>query len=132
MEKTEAYNAEEELDDELGLSPEEIDAIQAIETKEQLFEYIDKKLTDEEKEEIRKSDPIDLHFGFGTWIRNTFIYSDLLDIDAVLGDEEDDNLLVDPEIGKKFHFRISIHPDDISGTIIELYQQHLRETKIEE
>lgn len=132
MEKTEDYNAEEELDDELGLSPEEIDAIQAIETKEQLFEYIDKKLTDEEKEEIRKSDPSALHFGFGTWIRNTFIYSDLLDIDALLEDEEDDNFLADFEIGKKFHFRISIHPDDISGTLIEQYQQHLRETKREE
>lgn len=127
MEKIEDYNAEEELDDELGLSPEEIDAILAIETKEQLFEYIDKKLTDEEKEEIKKSDPSDLHFGFGTWIRNTFLYSDLLDIDALLGDDEDENWIVDPKTGEKFHFRMPMHTDSVSERVIELYQQHLQE-----
>lgn len=113
-------------------SHEEIAAIQAIETKEQLFEYIDKQLTDEEKEEIRKADPIDLHFGFGTWIRNTFLYSDLLDIDALLGDDEDDNCIVDPETGEKFHFHMPMIPDMESERVIELYQQHLQETKIEE
>ena len=43
-------------------------------TKEDLFSVIDACLSIEEKRELMNADPADLHFGFGTWIRNEFIF----------------------------------------------------------
>ena len=82
-------------------------------TKEDLFLVIDAKLSMEEKSELMKADPADLHFGFGTWIRNKFIYSGNYPIDELYGDEEGDDFLLSS-------------PDVISGRIIEDYIKHLK------
>ena len=84
-----------------------------IQTKEDLFLVIDAKLSMEEKRELMKADPALLHFGFGTWIRNEFIYSGNYPIDELYGDEEGDYFLLSS-------------PDVISGMIIEDYIKHLK------
>ena len=85
-------------------------------TKEDLFRIIDSRLSTEEKSELMKADPADLHFGFGTWIRNEFIYSGNYPIDELYGDEEGDDFLLSS-------------PDMISGRIIEDYINHLKYTE---
>ena len=85
-------------------------------TKEDLFMMIDAKLSMEEKRELMKADPAELHFGFGTWIRNEFIYSGNYPIDELYGAEEDDDFLLSS-------------PDVISGRIIEDYINHLKYTE---
>ena len=87
-----------------------------IQTKEDLFKVIDVKLSMEEKRELMKTDPAYLHFGFGTWIRNEFIYSGKYPIDELYGTEDDDDFL------------LSL-PDEISGRIIEDYINHLKYTE---
>ena len=87
-----------------------------IQTKEDLFMMIDAKLSMEEKRELMKADPTELHFGFGTWIRNEFIYSGNYPIDELYGDEEGDDFLISS-------------PDKISGRIIEDYINHLKYTE---
>ena len=82
-------------------------------TKEDLFMMIDAKLSMEEKRELMKADPAELHFGFGTWIRNEFIYSGNYPIDELYGAEEGDDFLLSS-------------PDVISGRIIEDYIKHLK------
>lgn len=82
-------------------------------TKEDLFLVIDSKLSLEEKRKLMKADPADLHFGFGTWIRNEFIYSGNYSIDELYGTEEGDNFLISS-------------PDEISGMIIDDYIKHLK------
>ena len=84
-----------------------------IQTKEDLFMMIDAKLSMEEKRELMKADPAELHFGFGTWIRNEFIYSGNYPIDELYGAEEGDDFLLSS-------------PDVISGKIIEDYIKHLK------
>ena len=82
-------------------------------TKEDLFKVIDSKLSLEEKRELMKADRADLHFGFGTWIRNEFIYSGKYSIDELYGTEEGDIFLISS-------------PDEISGRIIDDYIKHLK------
>ena len=85
-------------------------------TKEDLFKDIDAKLSMEEKRELMKAGPAYLHFGFGTWIRNEFIYSGKYPIDELYGAEEGDDFLLSS-------------PDEISGRIIEDYINHLKYTE---
>jgi hypothetical protein len=82
-------------------------------TKEDLFRVIDSRLSTEEKRELMKADPADLHFGFGTWIRNEFIYSGNYSIDELYGTEEGGDFLISS-------------PDVISGMIIDDYIKHLK------
>ena len=84
-----------------------------ISTKEDLFMVIDSKLSIEEKSDLKKADPADLHFGFGTWIRNEFIYSGNYPIDELYGTEGGDDFLISS-------------PDVISGMIIDDYIKHLK------
>ena len=85
-------------------------------TKEDLFLVIDAKLSMEEKRALMKAAPTELHFGFGTWIRNEFIYSGNYPIDELYGAEEGDDFLISS-------------PDVISGMIIEDYINHLKYTE---
>ncbi|MBR5716204.1 MAG: hypothetical protein IKX59_06415 [Bacteroidales bacterium] len=85
-------------------------------TKEDLFSVINAKLTMSEKRALMKADPIDLHFGFGTWIRNEFIYSGNYPIDELYGSKEGDDILISS-------------PDEISGMIIDDFINHLKYTK---
>jgi hypothetical protein len=82
-------------------------------TKEDLFMVIDSKLSIEEKSDLMKADPADLHFGFGTWIRNEFIYSGNYSIYELYGTEEGGDFLISS-------------PDVISEMIIEDYINHLK------
>lgn len=82
-------------------------------TKEDLFMVIDSRLSSEEKRELMKADPAYLHFGFGTWIRNEFIYSGNYPIDELYSTEEGCDFLISS-------------PDVISGMIIDDYIKHLK------
>jgi hypothetical protein len=43
-------------------------------TKDEAFLQLDEMLSDKEKREIAKRDPIEYHFSLGVWIRNNWIY----------------------------------------------------------
>lgn len=86
-----------------------------IKTKEDLFSVINAKLTMSEKRALMKADSIDLHFGFGTWVRNEFIYSGNYPIDKLYGINDGVDFLI-------------TSPDVISGMIIEDYINHLKTT----
>ena len=43
-------------------------------TKNEAFAQLDAMLSEEEKSELVKSDPIEYHFSLGMWIRNNWIY----------------------------------------------------------
>lgn len=84
-----------------------------IKTKEDLFKIIDAKLTKAEKNELMNADPASLHFGFGTWIRNEFIYPGDAPIDKLYGQKIGDDYFLDA-------------PDIISSKIIEDYLNYLK------
>lgn len=43
-------------------------------TKNEVFAQLDGMLSEEEKSELAKSEPIEYHFSLGMWIRNNWIY----------------------------------------------------------
>lgn len=82
-------------------------------TKNEAFAQLDAMLSDKEKLEMVKSDPIEYHFSLGMWIRNNWIYQQ---------DEEDVNRLA-----KAFRTEmLFFEADDLSMKIIEYYQRYLR------
>ena len=75
---------------------------------------MDKRLTQEEKQQIMDSDSLsEFHFGLGTWIRNYWIY---------LGEKENLMSLL-KDLGKS-EFLIG---DIASSAILNAYQEHLKE-----
>ena len=82
-------------------------------TKNEAFAQLDAMLSEEEKSELAKSDPIDYHFTLGMWIRNNWIYEQ---------NEEDVKRLA-----KAFRTEmLFFEADSLSGKIIEYYQRHLK------
>lgn len=82
-------------------------------TKNEAFAQLDVMLSDEEKRELVKSDPIEHHFSLGMWIRNNWIYQQ---------EEEDVKRL-----GKAFRTEmLFFEADDLSMKIIEYYQRYLK------
>ena len=82
-------------------------------TKNEAFAQLDAMLSEREKCELAKSDPIEYHFSLGMWIRNNWIYEQ---------DEADVKRLA-----KAFRTEILFfEADDLSMKIIEYYQCHLR------
>lgn len=122
LEKTRVETDQEYDNDEL-LSPEEIELQKKIETKEELFEYIDSKLSEDERKMVMNSDFWELHFGFGMWLRNLIIYPGIIDVDYLLLDEDSNAIEID---GVIHLFKIG-HPDMESSKLIEAYQVYLRE-----
>ena len=86
-------------------------------TKNEVFAQLDGMLSEEEKSELAKSEPIEYHFSLGMWIRNNWIYEQ---------DEEDVNRLA-----KEFKADyMIINPDSISEKIIESYQRYLKRKRV--
>ena len=82
-------------------------------TKNEAFAQLDAMLSEEEKRELAKSDPIEYHFSLGMWIRNNWIYQQK---------EEDVNRLA-----KAFRTEmLFFEADDLSMKIIEYYQRYLK------
>lgn len=82
-------------------------------TKNEVFAQLDEMLSEEDKIQMVKSDPIEYHFSLGIWIRNNWIYQQ---------EEEDVNRLA-----KAFRINMPfIRADDLSGKIIEYYQRYLK------
>lgn len=85
-------------------------------TAAEAWERLDKRLTQEEKQQIVEADSMsDFHFGLGMWIRNNWIYT---------GDEEDLKSLM-KDLGAS-EFLIG---DMASSAILRAYQKHLKEKK---
>ena len=81
-------------------------------TKNEAFAQLDEMLSEKEKSEWAKSDPIEYHFSLGMWIRNNWIY----------GQEEEDV----KRLAKAFRTEILFfEADDLSMKIIEYYQRYL-------
>lgn len=81
-------------------------------TKNEAFAQLDAMLSEEEKRELAKSDPIDYHFTLGMWIRNNWIYEQ---------NEEDVKRLA-----KAFRTEMPfLEADELSMKIIEYYQRYL-------
>ena len=88
-------------------------------TKQECFAMLDEMLSDEEKKSIKEmDDTIVLHFGLGMWIRNNWIYPQ--------SQEEVEKLLRQFDDSGDEHMPLFIHPDDYSSTILDAYQEHLR------
>ena len=82
-------------------------------TKNEVFAQLDEMLSEEEKRELVKRDPIEYHFSLGMWIRNNWIYEQ---------DEEDIKRLA-----KAFRTEmLFFEADDLSMKIIEYYQRYLK------
>ena len=82
-------------------------------TKNEVFAQLDEMLSEEEKHELAKSDPIEYHFSLGMWIRNNWIYEQ---------EEEDVKRLA-----KAFRTEILFfEADDLSMKNIEYYQRYLK------
>ena len=43
-------------------------------TKQEAYAQLDEMLSEKDKCELTKSDPIEYHFSLGMWIRNNWIY----------------------------------------------------------
>ena len=70
-------------------------------------------LSEKEKSELAKSDPIDYHFSLGMWIRNNWIY---------VQEEEDVKRLA-----KAFKTEMPfLEADELSMKIIEYYQIYIK------
>lgn len=82
-------------------------------TKDEAFSQLDEMLSDKEKREIAKRDPIEYHFSLGVWIRNNWIYQQ---------EEEDVKRLAKAFRTEKLFFEA----DDLSMKIIEDYQRYLK------
>ena len=82
-------------------------------TKNEAFAQLDAMLSEEEKHELAKSDPIEYHFSLGMWIRNYWIYTgERENLESLMKD------LGEPE------FLIG---DMASSAILDAYQKHLKE-----
>ena len=82
-------------------------------TKQETFAQLDAMLSEKEKSEFVKSDPIEYHFSLGMWIRNNWIYEQ---------EEEDVKRLA-----KAFRTEmLFFEADDLSMKIIEYYQRYLK------
>ena len=113
-----------------GLSDEDIKAQQAIKSKDDLFIYLDSKLTEQDRKELVQRDVEDMHFSYGLWIRNLIIYPGIVDygnLDAEEGQQEvtEEELLED---FSKFMPKI-MFADGASPEILEEFQAWLREKK---
>ena len=86
-------------------------------TKNEAFAQLDAMLSEKEKSELVKRDPIEYHFSLGMWFRNNWIYEQ---------EEEDVNRLA-----KAFRTDfILFDPDSLSGKIIESYQRYLKRIRV--
>ena len=82
-------------------------------TKNEVFAQLDEMLSEEEKRELVKRDPIEYHFSLGMWIRNNWIYEQ---------EEEDVKRLA-----KAFRIEmLFFDADGLSEKIIEYYQRYLK------
>ena len=82
-------------------------------TKNEAFAQLDAMLSDMEKSELVKRDPIEYHFTLGMWIRNNWIYQQ---------EKEDVKRLA-----KAFRTEMQFfEADDLSMKIIEYYQRYLK------
>ncbi len=75
---------------------------------QEVFEFFDKELSEEDKQELKEQPAIRFHHSLGRWIRNNFGLWEQSELKAWL-------------IDKSF-----THPDDMSNYIIEEYQKHLK------
>ena len=82
-------------------------------TKNEAFAQLDAMLSEEEKHELAKSDPIEYHFSLGMWIRNNWIY-----------EQEEEDI---KRLAKAFRTEmLFFEADDLSMKIIEYYQRYLK------
>ena len=81
-------------------------------TKQEAFALLDEMLSEKDKSELVKIDPIDYHFSLGMWIRNNWIYEQ---------EEEDVKRLA-----KAFRIEmLFFDADGLSEKIIEYYQRYV-------
>lgn len=82
-------------------------------TKNEAFAQLDAMLSEEEKSELVKRDPIEYHFTLGMWIRNNWIY-----------EKGEENV---KRLAKAFRTEtLFFEADDLSMKIIEYYQRYLK------
>ena len=91
-------------------------------TKEEVFAQLDALLSEEDKKNLVETEDLILyHFSLGAWIRNNWIYplsdEELRSFCMLFADEDED------ESPFGFFF---VHPDSVSGDIIEKYVEYLK------
>ena len=91
-------------------------------TKEEAFAQLDALLSEKDKKNLVETEDLILyHFSLGAWIRNNWIYplsnEELRSFFKMFADEDED----DSPFGFLF-----VHPDCVSGDIIEKYVEYLK------
>lgn len=90
---------------------------------EQAIEHIISTLDESEKDMIRHADPTGLHMALDRWIINDYVMSGTTNINELIHEyyrEQDEHLKNNP--GEQF----SLHPDNLSGIIIDELYNRLR------
>ena len=90
---------------------------------EDAIDYIISSLSDKELELIKKSDPASLHMGLAGWVNKEFVNSDRINLTELIYEKvvkQDPNYKEDP------NKPLYIHPDNITGFIIEELIQKLK------
>ena len=82
-------------------------------TKQEAYAQLDEMLSEKDKSELVKSDPIDYHFSLGMWIRNNWIYEQ----------SEEDVKRLEKAFRTEMLF---FDADGLSEKIIESYQRYLK------
>ena len=86
-------------------------------TKEECFAQLDDMLSEEDKKALMENDDLfDYHFTLGLWIRNNWIYP----LNRV-----DEKTFMEMFVEDKRSL-FYIHPDSVSGDIIEKYVEYLK------
>lgn len=111
-------------DDDDQLPEEDVLLQMALKTKADLMAYIDSKMTQEDRDNIIKSDPMDLHFSYGMMLRNLLIYPGVADVEGLLEDNPQ------PQDDSGFIRLRLFHPDSLSSELIGEYKTYLLEKMV--
>ncbi len=87
------------------------------------IEYIISELDDSEKELIKNGDPAGLHMALDRWIKNEYVFSDTTNINELIYDKVKKE---DPYYRDSPDEQLKIHPDNLSGIIIDRLIEKLK------
>lgn len=80
------------------------------------IEFIIDQLNDGEKELIRNGDPVGLHMALARWIKNDYVFSGDTNINELVSEKVRNE---DPYFKNRPDEKLIIHPDNLSGIIID-------------
>ncbi|NIP29801.1 MAG: hypothetical protein GTN59_04345 [Candidatus Dadabacteria bacterium] len=83
---------------------------------ESAIEFIIDSLDDSERDLIKNADPAGLYMALDRWIKNDYVYSETTNINELIHEKVREE---DPYYNNNPSANLTIHPDNLSGIIIE-------------